>query len=46
MSRARLSVVLALAAMFAKGKRANIAILIVFLSLYPAFAALGLVLRL
>ena len=39
-------VVLALAAMFAKGKKANIAILIVFLSLYPAFAALGLVLRL
>jgi hypothetical protein len=39
-------VVLALAAMFAKGKRANIAILVIFLSLYPAFAALGLVLRL
>lgn len=39
-------VVLALAAMFAKGKKANIAILVVFLSLYPAFAALGLVLRL
>jgi hypothetical protein len=39
-------VVLALAAMFARGKTANIAILVVFLSLYPAFAALGLVLRL
>ena len=39
-------VVLALAAMFAKGRKANIAILVVFLSLYPAFAALGLVLRL
>jgi len=39
-------VVLAVAAMFAKGKKANLAILIVFLSLYPAFAALGLVLRL
>jgi hypothetical protein len=39
-------VVLALAAMFARGKKANIAILIVFLSLYPLFAAIGLVLRL
>ena len=39
-------VVLALAAMFARGRKTNIAILVVFLSLYPAFAALGLVLRL
>jgi Na+/H+ antiporter NhaC len=39
-------VVLTLAAMLVKGRRANIAILILFLSLYPAFAALGLVLRL
>src|SRR3954470_20696407 len=39
-------VVLALAAMFARSKRANIAILAVFLSLYPAFALLGPVLRL
>jgi hypothetical protein len=39
-------VLLALAAMFAKSKRANIAILVVFLSLYPTFAAIGLVLRL
>jgi len=39
-------VVLALAAMFARGKAANIAVLVVFLSLYPIFAAVGLVLRL
>ena len=39
-------VVLTLAAMFAKGKATNIAILVVFLSLYPLFAAIGLVLRL
>jgi hypothetical protein len=39
-------VVLALAAMFARGKAANIAILVIFLSLYPLFAAVGLVLRL
>ena len=39
-------VLLALAAMFAKGRKANIAILIIFLSLYPVFAAVGLVLRL
>jgi len=39
-------VVLALAAMFAKGPRLNLAILAVFLSLYPAFALLGPVLRL
>jgi hypothetical protein len=39
-------VVLALAAMFARGRKANIAILVIFLSLYPLFAAIGLVLRL
>lgn len=39
-------VLLTLAAMFARSKAANIAILIVFLSLYPLFAAVGLVLRL
>ena len=39
-------VVLVLAAMFAKGRAANIAILVVFLALYPLFAVLGLVLRL
>ena len=39
-------VVLALAAMFVRGKAANIAVLVVFLSLYPAFAVLGLVLQL
>jgi hypothetical protein len=39
-------VVLALAAMFARGKTANIAVLTVFLLLYPLFAVLGLVLRL
>jgi len=39
-------VVLVLAAMFARGRAANIAVLIVFLALYPLFAALGLVLRL
>ena len=39
-------VVLAVAAMFARGRAANIAILAVFLSLYPIFAVLGLVLRL
>jgi hypothetical protein len=39
-------VVLALAAMFARGRAANITILVVFLSLYPAFAVLGLVLNL
>jgi hypothetical protein len=39
-------VVLVLAAMFARGRRMNIAILVVFLSLYPLFAALGLVLKL
>ena len=39
-------VVLVLAAMFARGKRANIVILVIFLSLYPLFAALGPLLRL
>jgi hypothetical protein len=39
-------VVLVLAAMFAKSPRANLAVLVVFLALYPLFAALGLVLRL
>ena len=39
-------VVLALAAMFARGKAANIAVLVVFLLLYPVFAVLGLVLQL
>ena len=39
-------VILVLAAMFARSRRANIAVLVVFLSLYPLFAALGLVLRL
>lgn len=39
-------VLIALAAIFARGKKANLAVLIVFLSLYPLFAALGLVLRL
>ena len=39
-------VVLALAAMFAKGKTTNIVILVIFLSLYPLFAAIGLVLHL
>jgi hypothetical protein len=39
-------VVLALAAMFARGRAANIAVLVVFLLLYPLFAVLGLVLRL
>lgn len=39
-------VVLVTAAMFARGRAANIAILAVFLSLYPIFAVLGLVLRL
>lgn len=39
-------VVLVLAAMFAKGRAANIAILVVFLALYPIFAVLGLVLQL
>jgi hypothetical protein len=39
-------VVLVVVAMLARGRRANIAVLVVFLSLYPAFAALGLVLRL
>ena len=34
-------VVLALAAMFAKGRKTNIAILVLFLSLYPIFAVLG-----
>ena len=37
---------LALAAMFARGKAANIAVLVVFLLLYPVFAVLGLVLNL
>jgi hypothetical protein len=39
-------VALTLAAMFARGKAANIAVLVVFLSLYPLFAVLGLVLQL
>ena len=39
-------VLLATAAIFARSRKANIAILVVFLSLYPLFAALGLVLRL
>jgi hypothetical protein len=39
-------VILVVAAMLARGRRANIAVLVVFLGLYPAFAALGLVLRL
>ncbi len=39
-------VVLVLAAMFARGKAANIAVLVVFLAVYPLFAALGLVLKL
>ena len=39
-------VVLALAAIFVRGRKANIAVLVVFLALYPLFAALGLVLRL
>ena len=34
-------VVLALAAMFARGRKTNVAILVVFLSLYPIFAVLG-----
>ena len=38
-------VFLALAAMFARSKGANLAVLLVFLSLYPLFAVLGLVLR-
>jgi hypothetical protein len=37
-------VVLALVLMFAKGRRLNLAILLIFLSLYPLFALLGLVL--
>jgi hypothetical protein len=39
-------VLLVLAAMFVRGRRASIAVLVVFLSLYPLFAALGLWLRL
>ena len=39
-------VLLAVAAIIARGKTANIAVLVVFLALYPLFAALGLVLRL
>ena len=39
-------VVLVLAAMFARSRAANIAVLVVFLALYPLFAALGLVLKL
>jgi len=39
-------VLLAVLAILAKGRRANMAVLIVFLALYPLFAALGLVLRL
>jgi hypothetical protein len=39
-------VVLVLIAMFVRSKRANLAVLILFLSLYPIFAALGLVLKL
>jgi hypothetical protein len=39
-------VVLALALMFAKGKRLNLVILLIFLSLYPLFAVLGLVIEL
>jgi hypothetical protein len=39
-------VALALAAMFVRGKAANIAVLVVFLALYPLFAVLGLVLQL
>jgi hypothetical protein len=39
-------VALALAAMFVRGKAANIAVLVVFLMLYPLFAVLGLVLQL
>ena len=39
-------VALALAAIFVRGRRANIAVLVVFLALYPAFALLGLVLQL
>ena len=38
-------VVLAVALMFAKGKGLNLAILLLFLSLYPLFAVLGLVLE-
>jgi hypothetical protein len=39
-------VVLAIALMFARGRRLNLAILLLFLSLYPLFAALGPVLNL
>jgi len=38
-------VFLALTAMFVRSKKANLAVLLVFLSLYPLFAVLGLVLR-
>src|SRR3954468_10462191 len=38
-------VCLALSAMFVRSKRANLAVLVVFIALYPAFALLGLVLR-
>jgi hypothetical protein len=38
-------VLLALVAMFARSKKLNIAVLLVFLALYPVFAVLGLVLR-
>jgi hypothetical protein len=39
-------VALVIVAMFARGRAANIVVLVVFLALYPLFAALGLVLRL
>ncbi|MEA3031372.1 MAG: hypothetical protein QOJ53_2259 [Sphingomonadales bacterium] len=39
-------VALALAAMFVRGKAANMAVLVVFILLYPVFAVLGLVLQL
>lgn len=38
-------VLLSLVAMFARSKKTNIAVLLVFLALYPVFAVLGLVLR-
>ena len=38
--------ILALVLMFVKGKRLNLAVLLVFLSLYPLFATAGLVLNL
>ena len=39
-------VALALTAMFVRGRKSSIAVLVIFLSLYPLFAALGLVLKL